>query len=182
MSSFDYDCDTGGTGIVEALLIEKADISSFSFAPQKNTISAIALTSGGAVRGIETPKRVLVLNTALKINDGAPNAFTHSGTLTITAIAPRGSSNTALLFGYIIDPMANTPFVLLTKTKLAGSVFMYRVYGLYYGMTATAIDQSSHDNGGWFTIAFATPENVIGEDNLLATMNCIGNYPRQHFN
>ena len=33
-------------------------------------------------------------------------------------------------------------------------------------MSATAFDQSSHDNGSWTTVTIETPENVIGEDNL----------------
>ena len=33
-------------------------------------------------------------------------------------------------------------------------------------MSATAFDQSSHDNGAWTTVTIETPENVIGEDNL----------------
>lgn len=46
--------------------------------------------------------------------------------------------------------------------KLPGNIV--RVYGLYFGMYATAIDKSTHDNGGWFTITMSTQEQVIGED------------------
>lgn len=164
ISSFDYDCDSGATGIVEALFIEKADIASFTYSGASGEVDSVVLNSGGTVRLIDTPKRVLVLNTALKVNEGAPNAFTHSGTLTITALAPRGSATTSFLATEIINPMANSSFVIAAKTPGLLGGYLYKIYGLYYGMSATGIDQSTHDNGGWYTISFSTPENVIGED------------------
>lgn len=167
ISSFDYDCNSGGTGIVEALFIERADIASFAYSRASGEVTSIVLNSGGAVRLIDTPKRVLVLNTALKVNEGAPNAFTHSGTLTITALAPRGSAATSFLVTEIINPMANSSFVIVAKTPGLSGGYIYKIYGLYYGMSATGIDQSTHDNGGWYTISFSTPENVIGEDNTV---------------
>ena len=41
-----------------------------------------------------------------------------------------------------------------------------RVYGLYYGLSATAMDNNTHENGNWTTITLETPENVIGEDSV----------------
>lgn len=167
ISSFDYDCSSGATGIAEALFIEKADIASFTYLSVSGEVSSIVLNSGGVVRLIDTPKRVLVLNTALKVNEGAPNAFTHSGTLTITALAPRGSATTSFLTKEIINPMANSSFVIVAKTPGLSGGYVYKIYGLYYGMSATGLDQSTHDNGGWYTVSFSTPENVIGEDNTV---------------
>ena len=164
ISSFDYDCDSGATGIVEALFIEKADIASFAYSLTSGEVDKITLNPGGVVRLIDTPKRVLVLNSALKVNEGAPNAFTHSGTLTITSIAPRGSRTVPFLYKEILNPMANSSFVIVAKVPGFIGDYIYKVYGLYYGMSATAIDQSTHDNGGWHTVSFSTPENVIGED------------------
>lgn len=166
-ASFNYDCDSGATGIMEALLIEKADISSFTFDPTDPAVIT-AMVVSGAVRNIETPKRVLVLNSALKINDGAPNAFTHSGSLTITAELTRASSAPGKMFSDVINPLANTSFIIISRTlRPSGAGYLHRVYGLYYGMSATAVDHSTHDNGGWTTVAFSTPENVIGEDALV---------------
>lgn len=169
LNSFDYECNSGATGIVDALLIEKADIASFVCSGTSGAVNSIVLNQKNVVRRIDTPKRALVLNTALKVNEGAPNAFTHSGTLTITALTPRDSSETALLAKGIINPMANSSFVILAKTPGPSGGFIYKVYGLYYGMSATGIDQSTHENGGWYTISFSTPENVIGEDVMVMT-------------
>ena len=166
LSSFDYDCDSGATGVVEALLLEKADISSFTVDPTDQAVIT-ALTVSGVVRSLETPKRVLVLNSALKINEGAPNAFTHSGSLTITAETPRGSTAPGKMFSEVINPLANTAFVIIARTLRPTGSYLHRVYGLYYGMSATAVDHSTLDNGGWTTVAFSTPENVIGEDALV---------------
>lgn len=165
-ASFDYDCDSGATGIFEALLIEKADISGFVFAPG-NYATVEAITVSGAVRLLETPKRVLVLNSELKVNDGAPNAFTHSGSLTITAERTREAPFHAYLLNQVVNPLANSAFVIIARTKLPGGGSSPRIFGLYYGMRATGIDYSTHDNGGWTTVTFSTPENVIGEDNIL---------------
>ena len=164
-ASFDYDCDSGATGIVDALLIEKADISGFSF-ESGSPASVQTITVSGAVRSLDTPKRTLVLNSALKVNEGAPNAFTHSGSLTITAVKTRAHPYYAYFLDRIVNPLANSAFVIIARTMLPGGTLVARVYGLYYGMSATAIDQSTHDNGGWTTVTFSTPENVIGEDSI----------------
>ena len=164
-ASFDYDCDSGATGIVDALFIEKADISGFSFEPG-SPASVQTLTVSGAVRRLDTPKRTLVLNSGLKINEGAPNAFTHSGSLTITANTTRAHPYYSYFLDRIMNPLANSSFVIIARNMLPGGVLAARIFGLYYGMSATAVDYSTHDNGGWTTVAFSTPENVIGEDNL----------------
>lgn len=164
-ASFDYDCDSGATGISEALLIEKADISGFAFkSGSPATVESIALS--GAVRRLETPKRVLVLNSALKVNDGAPNAFTHSGSLTLTTTQTRDYPYFAYFLDRIVNPLANSAFVIIARTTLPGGLLAARIFGLYYGMSATGMDYSTHDNGGWTTVTFSTPENVIGEDNI----------------
>lgn len=171
-SAINYDCDTGGTGLVSALLINKEDIASIAFEPTNaSSVTAITLKEGATAYKIDTFKRVLTTTEALKVNEGAPNAYTHSATVVVTA--PVASA----LFKDLINPVANGSFVILTRTLKAVSSTLSsdtaRPFGLYYGMSATAVDRSSHDNGGWFTISMATPERVIGEDAL--TLN-IGNY------
>lgn len=171
-SAITYDCDTGGVGLVSALLINKEDIASIAFDP-KNTalVSAITLKKGASAYKIDTVKRALTTTEALKVNEGAPNAYTHSATVVVTA--PVASA----LFKDLINPVANGSFVILTRALRAVSSSLMsdtaRPFGLYYGMSATAVDRSSHENGGWFTITMSTPERVIGEDAL--TMN-IGVY------
>lgn len=151
-----YDCDTGATGLISALIINKADIAGF-IVDAAGKVPALSLVSGAKAYKIDTIKRSLVLSTALKVNDGAPNAFTHSATLTYTG------SGSDEVFTSISRALSNGSFVILARPA-RGNV---NVYGLYYGMSATAFDQNSHENGAWSTTTIETPENVIGEDNLI---------------
>ena len=156
-----YDCDTGATGLVSAIIINKADIASFTVDSVNNVVTAITLASGTIPLRIDTVKRSLVVSSTLKINEGAPNAYTHSASLVITRRAD--SSGRA-----IQAALTNGSFVVLAaRPGVAGAY----VYGLYYGLSATASESSSHDNGGWTTATLETPENVIGEDNILALDN-----------
>lgn len=171
-SAITYDCDSGNTGLLSALLINKEDIASIAFDPTNTAlVSGLTLKEGTSAYKIDTVKRVLTTTEALKINEGAPNAYTHSATVVVTA--PVASA----LFKDLINPVANGSFVILTRTLRAVSSVPQgdtaRPFGLYYGMSATAVDRSSHDNGAWYTITMATPERVIGEDALSLT---IGTY------
>ena len=151
-----YDCDSGATGITSAVIINKADIASFTVAGG-GTVTGLTLVPGAKAYKIDTVKRSLVVSTALKVNDGAPNAFTHTATLTDMSSATSGTHFN------IGNSMSNGSFVIISR-PVGGTTAT--VNGLYYGMSATAFDQSSHDNGSWATITLETPENVIGEDNL----------------
>ena len=152
-----YNCDNGATGITSAVIINKADIASFTVAGGGGTVSALTLVPGAKAYKIDTVKRSLVLSTALKVNDGAPNAFTHTATLTdMTSVTSGAHFN-------IGNAMSNGSFVIISR-RVGGTTAT--VNGLYYGMSATAFDQNSHENGAWSTITLETPENVIGEDNL----------------
>lgn len=151
-----YDCDSGATGLVSAIIINKADIASFTVAAG-GTVKGLTLVSGAKAYKIDTVKRSLVLSTALKVNDGAPNAFTHTATLTDMTPATSGTHFN------ISSAMSNGSFVIISRPVGREAA---TVNGLYYGMSATAFAQSSHENGAWSTITLETPENVIGEDNL----------------
>lgn len=151
-----YDCDSGTTGLVSALIINKADIAHFTVATQSMSVDALTLTGGTKAYKIDTVKRSLVVSDTLKINEGAPNAYTHTANIILT----EGSST---VVHNIKAAATNGSFVILAKKQ--GDTFA-RAYGLYYGMSATAVDSSTHDNGGWSTITLETPENVIGEDTL----------------
>lgn len=151
-----YDCDTGATGLVSAIIINKADIASFTVTAPGMSVDTLTLNSDAKAYKIDTIKRSLVMSEALKVNDGAPNAYTHTANITIT-----GENSTAVRD--LKMAVTNGSFVILAKKQ--GDTFA-RAYGLYYGMSATAADSSSHDNGGWTTLTLETPENVIGEDTL----------------
>lgn len=164
-SAITYDCDGGNIGLLSALLINKEDIASIAFDPNRPAlVSDITLKSGATAYKIDTVKRTLVTTESLKVNEGAPNAYTHSATVVVTSAASTS------LFRDLINPVANGSFVILTQSLRAiGSeetTNLVKSFGLYYGMTATAVDRSSHENGGWYTITMATPERVIGEDAL----------------
>ena len=153
---FEYDCDTGSTGLLTAMIINKGDIESFSVNGGIDyKVIALTLNSGAKVYKIDIPKRTLVLSESLKTNEGAPNAFTHSATLTVTS-----ALSDALYLA--LSAMTNGSFVILTQDLNKKT----RVYGLYYGMSSSSVERSSHDNGGWYTITMETPEQFIGEDAL----------------
>lgn len=154
-----YNCDNGATGITSAVIINKADIASFTITGA-GVVSALTLAPDAKAYKIDTVKRSLVVSTALKVNDGAPNAFTHTATLTDMTHATSGTHSS------ICSAMSNGSFVIISRR--AGGTYAV-VNGLYYGMSATAFDQNSHANGAWSTITLETPENVIGEDTLSMT-------------
>lgn len=155
-SAIAYDCDTGATGLVSALIINKADIASFAVTSGSMSVDTLVLTSGAKAYKVDTVKRSLVVSDTLKINEGAPNAYAHTANITLT-----GENSTAIR--NLRTAITNGSFVILAKKQ--GDTFA-RAYGLYYGMSATSADSSSHDNGGWSTFTLETPENVIGEDTL----------------
>ena len=155
-SAIAYDCNTGATGLVSAIIINKADIASFTFTG--DLVSQIKLNSGAKSYKIDTVKRSLVLSSSLKVNEGAPNAYTHSATIVDTSERGYGADLRSRVNAY-----ANANFVIIAWP--VGKSFG-QIYGLYYGMSPTSVDFSSHDNGGWTTIVMSTPENVIGEDEL----------------
>lgn len=149
-----YDCDSGATGLVSAIIINKADIASYVVESGNMTVSGVNLAAGAKAYKIDTVKRSLVLSSALKVNDGAPNAYSHSATLVYTGILDAAARE-------VMTAFTNGSFVIMAKTATLAAP---RVYGLYYGLSATAIDNNSHENGNWTTITLETPENVIGED------------------
>lgn len=154
---FAYDCDTGATGIENAFIVNKEDIASYSFdSTATSTISSLTLKDGAKAFKIDTPKRTLTVTESLKVNEGAPNALSFSASIVITAV------NNSILGENVLKAIPNGSFVLFTKES-SGT---YRAYGLYYGLSATAYDRTTHDNGGWITITVSTPEQFIGEDGL----------------
>ena len=153
-SAITYDCDTGATGLVSALIINKADIASYVVESGTMTVSGISLVPGAKAYKIDTVKRSLVTSSTLKVNEGAPNAYSHSATIVYTGILDAAGRRDMAAF-------TNGSFVIMTKTNTLAAP---RVYGLYYGMSATAVEQNSHENGNWVTCTLETPENVIGED------------------
>ena len=153
-SAIAYDCDSGATGLVSAIIINKADITSYTVGRGNMTISGVTLAAGAKAYKIDTVKRSLVLSSSLKVNEGAPNAYSHSATLIFTGILDAAACE-------VMSAFTNGSFVIMAKTATLAAP---RVYGLYYGMSATAVDNNSHENGNWVTITLETPENVIGED------------------
>lgn len=157
---FAYDCDTGATGLESAIIINKEDIASFTVAPSGGVgtalaLKALTLTSTAKAYKIDTPKRVLVVSESLKVNEGAPNMYSHSITLTAT-----GEQNA--VFVGLFQAVPNMSCVVITR----GANGKNRVFGLYYGLSATGVERSSADNGSWVSLTLETPEQFIGEDYL----------------
>lgn len=153
-----YDCDSGATGINRAVIINKADIASFTADPAVMAVSALALVPGAKVYKIDAVKRSLVVSSSLKINEGAPNAYTHTASITFT-----GGETVSSIRRLLATALSNGSFVIIAeRAGFTGG----DIYGLYYGLSATASDMSTHENGGWTTTTLETPENVIGEDTL----------------
>lgn len=152
-----YDCNSGATGLVSALIINKADIASFVVDGTKGYVSALTLVPGAKAYKIDTVKRSTTAAMSLKINEGAPNAYTH--TVNLTVMDDRGTDAN----GAISTALSNGSFVVLA---MHAGLARPAVYGLYYGLSATSAERNSHDNGGWAAYTLETPENVIGEDNL----------------
>lgn len=152
-----YNCDTGATGLVSALIINKADIASYKLGDNVE-VQSLTLASRASAYKVNTIKRSTTVSVALKVNDGAPNAY--SQTVTLTIMLDSGQSGYAALMA----ALSNGSFVIMAKHGVNDT--QCAVYGLYYGLSATNIACSSHDNGGWTTVTLETPENVIGEDNL----------------
>lgn len=152
-----YDCNGGATGLASAIIINKADIASYSLTNNVE-LKNLTLASGTSAYKVDTVKRSTTVSVALKVNDGAPNAY--SQTVTLTIMLDRGRSGYAAM----MNALSNGSFVILAKHGAGDR--QCAVYGLYYGLRATSIERSSHDNGGWATVTLETPENVIGEDNL----------------
>ena len=152
-----YDCDSGATGLISAVIINKADIASSSVS-ETGFVSGVTLIPGAKAYKVDTVKRSLVMSVSLKVNDGAPNAYTHTATIVDTGDREGNTGRDRA------RAFTNGSFVIITKPvgKAYGAVF-----GLYYGMSATSSDFSTHDNGGWTTSVLSTPENVIGEDSLV---------------
>ena len=160
-SAITYNCDSGATGFLSALIINKSDIVSFTVDPANGVVSAITLAPGAKAYKIDTVKRSLVVSESIKINEGAPNAMSHQATIVYTELRP-GKTSTG-----VISAATNGSFVILTNPIVyARGTNTPSVWGLYYGLSTTSIERSSHDNGGWATVTMETPENVIGEDVL----------------
>lgn len=149
-----YDCNGGATGIESAFIINKADIESYQVASDTGVVLDLTLAKGAKAYKIDTVKRSLVVSSSLKINDGAPNAYSHSASIIQTETVGDGPRNA-------LNAFANGSFVVAAKWNNRAARM---IYGLYYGMSATGVENNSHDNGGWTTITLETPENVIGED------------------
>lgn len=154
--SINYDCDTGATGLVSALIINKADITGFSIDNSTMQMSGLTLADGAKAYVIDTVKRSLVVSSALKVNEGAPNAYSYSVSIVFTRVHDSPWRTTMQAF-------SNGSFVIIAMPA-DGSY--PRVYGLYYGLSATAAGDNTHENGAWATITLETPESTIGEDHL----------------
>lgn len=145
------DCDGGATGVAEMLLINFADVATKSVA---DGVATIMLAAGAKPVLVESNKKGVNATEEIKTNDNAPTALTQAVTFTVY----QGGVNGTM----IVNQILNGTFLALVKTK-AGRI---RVYGINYGLSATAISEDLNANGGFTTITLSTSENVIGESRV----------------
>lgn len=148
-SAIDYDCTSGFVGFSQVAMINKADIQSFS-TDGSHTVITLDIGSG-VPYGVASQKKGFSVSETVRVNDGTLNGFTHEVTVTVY------EKENPTLF----NQLANGDMVFIAKRSK-----FCRIYGLYYGLQATASTMNSNENGGWATFTFTTPEGVIGEDYL----------------
>lgn len=152
-SALAFDCNSGTIGYASALYFNREDIASMAVSASNEV--TIALAGGSSAYKIDTVKRSLVISESLRVNESAPNGFSHEAVINIFSKGNREVQNA----------IRNASIVLVAR----GNDGQIRVYGLYYGLKASASAESSHDNGGWSQFTMSTPEGVIGEDSLHMT-------------
>ena len=146
-SALAFDCDSGTMGFKDAFYINHEDLYVVSVVNNTATIEF-----HGPRYKIDTVKRSLVISESLRVNESAPNAFTHEAVLNVFTKGNRSIQN----------DIRNASLVIFAR----GNDGQVRVYGLYYGLKASASAESSHDNGGWSQFTLSTPEGVVGEDSI----------------
>ena len=146
-SALAFDCDSGTMGFKDAFYINHEDLYIVSVV--NNTVT---IEFHGPRYKIDTVKRSLVISESLRVNESAPNAFTHEAVLNVFTKGNRSIQN----------DIRNASLVIFAR----GNDGQVRVYGLYYGLRASASAESSHDNGGWSQFTLSTPEGVVGEDSI----------------
>ena len=145
-----FDCESGTIGYASALYFNREDIASMAVSASNEV--TLSLAGGSSAYKIDTVKRSLVVSETLRVNESAPNGFSHEAVINIFSKGNREVQNA----------IRNASIVLVAR----GNDGQIRVYGLYYGLKASASAESSHDNGGWSQFTMSTPEGVIGEDSL----------------
>ena len=145
-----FDCESGTIGYASALYFNREDIASMAVSASNEV--TLSLAGGSSAYKIDTVKRSLVVSETLRVNESAPNGFTHEAVINIFSKGNREVQNA----------IRNASIVLVAR----GNDGQIRVYGLYYGLKASASAESSHDNGGWSQFTMSTPEGVVGEDSL----------------
>ena len=148
-NAIDYDCANGFVGFSKVAAINKADVTDFTIVDGQATI--LTRAAGTACVRVASQKRAFTAVESARVNDNAPNAYSHEVTITVF------EKENPMLFNQLI----NGNIVVVAKYR-----DYYRIFGLYYGMRVTASTMNSSENGGWATFTLATPEGVLGEDYL----------------
>lgn len=148
-SAINYDCGNGFVGFSRAAIINKDDISAMTV--KNGVVTVLTLASHSNAYRITTQKKAFSVVETARVNENAPNAFSHEATITVFE-----KENPALF-----NQLINGNVVII-----ANHLGYYRLFGAYYGMRTSASNMSSSENGGWATFTLSTPEGVIGEDYL----------------
>ena len=92
------------------MIINKADIESFTVNGTEGYLSALTLKPGAVAYKVDTVKRSTTISSSLKINEGAPNAYTH--TVNLTVMGGRGTG----AYVKMSSALSNGSFVVLART------------------------------------------------------------------
>lgn len=162
-SAISFDCDNGFVGFTSALIINKSDITSYAVAASNGSVTSVTLAEGATAYKVDTVKKSLTAGYTLKQNENAPNGLTHTATITVFNKTLEGRA--------LVNALTNASVVLMTLAPDG----LCRVWGLFYGMTSTAIEHNSHENGGYVTATVATPEKTLGEMHLAVSRSVYDN-------
>lgn len=146
-----FDCDAQGGGLLaELIILNKSDISGIAWGA--NEAATITMVSGkkGAVH--EVFKSSHGAESAIKVNENAPNRQSHSVSI---RFHNRGGATSAT-----VRKMLNGLFVVITKSKSGG---YYEVWGAIAGLEATAQSKNTNENNGTDSVTLATPESSNGD-------------------
>lgn len=148
-NAISYDCSNGFVGFSRAAIINKDDIASLTI--EDGVVTALTLASPSSAYRVATQRKSFSVVETARVNENAPNAFSHEATITVF------EKENPSLFNQLVNGNA---------VIIANHLGYYRIFGAYYGMRTSASNMSSSENGGWATFTLSTPEGVIGEDYL----------------
>ena len=141
-----YDCDSGATGLVSALIINKADIASFSVdVADYNTVKTLVLASGARSYKVEGYKQNIQYTTSLKTTEASARLN--------TSVSFKIKSD-----GLVMQALSTGKFYVMTLDADGTSDFI----GANAPLECSAMDFDSNANARLVTVTLSDPEGSAG--------------------